>query len=116
MNRLIAVLAGAVQDRVFDLGCGLGLRDGVEPIAVDGAALAEYGYPYPIGAHGAVEDIDVQFKALVGRIRRRIPICDNDTAEGIGGRNRPYGHGIQRRPPEIGVDTDTGTTTRLNFG
>src|SRR3546814_2454603 len=54
----------------------------------------------------AAKDVDVDLEALVGRLRWRIPVGDDDAAEGVGRGERHEGHRIQRGAPQIGIDAD----------
>ena len=81
-----AELPGAGQDGVLKVG-GHGLADlRVGPLTGVIADLAEHRDPHPVGAQAAIENEGRRLEALFGRLRRRVPVGNDDAAEGIGGR------------------------------
>ena len=77
-------LLGARQNGVAECAGGVVCRRGVDPGSGVSALLAEHGDAQAVGAQFAAEDIDVHLLPLVGRIRRGIPIGDDDAAGGVG--------------------------------
>src|SRR3546814_4589577 len=59
-----------------------------------------------LGPEIAAENVDVELEALVGRLRRRIPVGDDDAAEGVGRGQRHERHGVEGGAPQIGIDAD----------
>ena len=57
-----------------------------------------------IRAQHPAQDIDVQLETLTRRFGGRMPVGDDDAAEGVGRIDGHERNGIQRRPPEKTVD------------
>src|SRR5690606_31512444 len=111
LKRCDPQLAGPREDGVLDVRLGPRLDRGVHPVA--GARieqLAEDRRAHAVGAQVAAEDVDVDLEALVGRLRRRIPVSDDHAAEGVGRGQRHEGNRVERGAPQIGVDADTTVT------
>src|SRR3546814_19744142 len=73
--------------------------------------LAEDADAQAIGAQGTIKDVDRHLEAFVRGLLRRIPVGDDDAAEGIGRSQRHEGDGVQRGAPQIAVDANTTAAT-----
>src|SRR5262249_61260173 len=108
-----AHLAGTRQDRILQIGCSVRSDLGVDPAGCTVTLLAKYGRPEAISSQRAAKDVDVHLEALVRRLRRRVPIGDDDAAEWIGRNQRHERHGVERSPPQEAVDPDAARARRF---
>src|SRR3546814_10162688 len=88
---LFRSLARALQDGVFDIDRGVCGRRLVGPALVV-MDLAEDADAQAIGAQGTIKDVDRHLEAFVRGLLRRIPVGDDDAADGIGRSQRSEEH------------------------
>src|SRR6185437_3569724 len=88
-------LARPGEDGVFEIDRRVLIDRRVDPVAFTVARLAEDAATHAVGAQLAVEDEDVDLKALVRRLRRAEPVGDDDAAERIGRSQRHERNGVE---------------------
>src|SRR5690625_4938168 len=102
-----AKLACPGENRVLDLAAaGLGAWC-IDPGAAV-AHLPEDRRSHPIGAQVAAQNEQIDLEALVRRLRRCMPIRNDDATERIGGSERQEVERVEGCPPEVGVYPDPG--------
>jgi pimeloyl-ACP methyl ester carboxylesterase len=106
-SRVRAQLPRAVEHLVLQLGRGA-RRDGdVHPGAVTDL-LPEQHDANAVRAELPAEDVGRGAEALPLHAGGRVPVRDDDAAEGIGRGKRHEGKGVERRAPQEGVHPEPG--------
>src|SRR5258708_28658138 len=101
-----AKLAGAGEDGVLELGRGFDVDRRIGPLIAVVQALAEHARPDAVRPELLIQYEHIDLEPLIRAFRRRIPVGDDDPAQGIRRGQRHEGHRIEGGAPEIAVDRD----------